>query len=192
MGYMVFRYAGADRFGTALAVADALGDPTTVLLATGTNFPDALAAGPAAAHVHGVVLLTNGALLPATTSGYLTAHPGKVYAVGGPAVTADPLATALVGSDRYLTAAAVATQLFAGPTQVGLASGATFPDALAGGAFLARAGGPLVLTDPNVLSVPTLNYLEVNRASVVSTSLFGGLQAISTSVESSATLALGL
>ncbi len=101
LGFVSTRYAGADRFGTALAVADALGDPSTVLLATGINFPDALAAGPAAAHVLGVVLLTNGSSLTPAVTQYLAAHPGTVYAIGGPAVAADPSATALSGADRY-------------------------------------------------------------------------------------------
>ncbi len=58
LGYQVVRYGGADRYATAVAVADALGSPSTVLLATGTNFPDALAAGVGAAKAHGAVLLT--------------------------------------------------------------------------------------------------------------------------------------
>ncbi|MGA9276842.1 cell wall-binding repeat-containing protein, partial [Ilumatobacter sp.] len=53
------RIAGADRYGTSAAVA-AHFFPTavsTVFLATGENFPDALAAGAAAAQVGGAVLL---------------------------------------------------------------------------------------------------------------------------------------
>src|SRR6185437_12527687 len=128
-GYVVVRYGGADRYATALAVADALGDPSTVMLATGTNFPDALAAGPAAASVGGVVLLSDGTALPSSVSTYLTAHPGKVYAIGGPAIIAYPSATALVGADRYATAAAVATKFFTSPTTIGVASGVKFADA---------------------------------------------------------------
>jgi putative cell wall-binding protein len=183
LGYLVLRYSGADRYGTALAVADALGDPSTVLLATGTNFPDALAAGPAAAHAAGVVLLTAGSVMPPAVSAYLTAHPGKVYAIGGPAVAADPTATALVGSDRYATAGAVATALFPTPTVAGLASGIAFPDALAGGTLLAHFGGPLLLSDPDVLSSPSSSFLTINRAPLASVWLFGGTTAVSTSVE---------
>ena len=80
-------------------------------------------------------------------SAYLTAHPGTVYAIGGPAALADPSATPLTGADRYATAAAVAG-LFSSPTLVGIASGVTFPDALTGGAYEAHVGGPLLLTDP--------------------------------------------
>ncbi len=192
LGYVVVRYAGADRYGTALAVADALGDPSTVMLATGTNFPDALAAGPAAASVGGVVLLTAGTVLPGSTSAYLTAHPGKVYAIGGPAVIADPPATALVGTDRYATAAAVATKFFTSPTTVGLASGVTFADALAGGALLAHKGGPLLLSDPLVLPTPTNAYLTANKATVTSSFIFGGTNAISSAVQTEADVALGL
>jgi putative cell wall-binding protein len=192
LGYVVVRYAGADRYGTALAVADALGDPSTVLLATGTNFPDALAAGPAAASVGGVVLLTAGTVLPQSIAAYLTAHPGKVYAIGGPAVIADPPATALVGTDRYATAAAVATKFFTSPTTIGLASGVTFADALAGGALLAHKGGPLLLSDPLVLPTPTSAYLTANKATVTSSFIFGGSTAISSAVQTEADVALGL
>jgi putative cell wall-binding protein len=191
LGYTVVRYAGTDRYGTALAVADALGDPTTVLLATGVNYPDALAAGPAAAHVGGVVLLTDGTTLPPSVSAYLTAHPGRVYAVGGPAVIAYPPATALVGTDRYATATAVATQFFTAPTTIGIASGATFADALSGGAMLAHAAGPLVLSDPGVLSAPTSSYLTTNQGTLTTTSLFGGTSALSSAVQSEVGTALG-
>ena len=159
LGFVPVRYAGTDRFGTALAVADALNDPSTVLLATGVNFPDALAAGPAAAHVHGVVLLTNGSSLTPAVTAYLAAHPGTVYAIGGPAVAADPSATALSGADRYATAAMVASTLFTSPANVGVASGTAFPDALSGGAFQAHFGGPIVLTDPHILPTSTSAYL---------------------------------
>jgi putative cell wall-binding protein len=192
LGYVVVRYAGADRYGTALAVADALGDPSTVMLATGTNFPDALAAGPAAESVGGVVLLTDGTALPASTSAYLVAHPGKVYAIGGPAVIADPPATALVGTDRYGTAAAVATKFFTAPTTVGVASGVTFADALAGGALLAHKNGPLLLSDPDLLPTPTNAYLTANKATITSSFIFGGTSAISSAVQAETNVALGL
>ena len=84
LGYNTARIAGSDRYETAVAVANALGSPSTVFLATGVNFPDALSAGPAAAHVSGVVLLTGGSSMPSVTRSYLNAHVGSVYAVGGP------------------------------------------------------------------------------------------------------------
>jgi putative cell wall-binding protein len=191
LGYLVTRYAGTDRYGTALAVANALGNPTTVLLATGTDFPDALAAGPAAAHVAGVVLLTAGTVLPSSVATYLTAHPGKVYAIGGPAASADPAATVLVGSDRYATAEAVAATFFTAPATVGVASGATFADALAGGSLLAHSNGPLLLSDPGVLSATTNSYLAAVKPTVTAAFVFGGPAAISNAVQVEVGTALG-
>jgi putative cell wall-binding protein len=191
LGYATVRYAGDDRYGTALAVAHALGDPNTVLLATGTNFPDALTAGPAAAHIDGVVLLTDGSVLPAAVKAYLAAHPGTVYAVGGPAAAADPLAVPLMGVDRYASAVAVATALFDSPITVGVASGMTYPDALSGGAFEALAGGPILLSTPTSLPTSTSVYLTGAKDTIITSSVFGGASALSESLQTAVGTALG-
>ncbi len=162
------------------------------MLATGVNFPDALAAGPAAAHIHGVVLLTNGSSLTPAVTAYLAAHPGTVYAIGGPAVAADPSATALSGADRYATAAMVASSLFTSPANVGVASGTAFPDALSGGAFQAHFGGPIVLTDPHILPTSTTAYLTAADRTIVTTNIFGGASALSATVQTEVSTALGL
>ena len=190
LGYSPIRIAGADRFATAVAVADALGDPTTVLLASGAGFADALAAGPAAAHVHGAILLT-GNPMPSATSTYLGAHLGKVYGIGGPAAAADWFATPIVGSDRFATAVMVAQQFFSTPTHVGIASGATFPDALAAGAFMARADGPLLLTTPTALTANPSTYIS-SETPLTSADIFGGTAALSASVQTQASTALQL
>jgi putative cell wall-binding protein len=192
LGFAVTRYAGTDRYGTALAVAAGLNNPGTVFLATGNNFPDALTAGPAAAHLHGVVLLTDGSTLPAAVKTYLTAHPGTVYAVGAPAAAADPTATKLAGADRYATAVAVDTSVFAGgPTTLGVASGVQFPDALSGGVYQAHFGGAMVLSDPAVLPTTTSAYLTSVKSTVTTTAIFGGSAALSASVQTAIDAALG-
>jgi putative cell wall-binding protein len=180
-GYAVVRHAGADRYATAVAVAEAL-DPTQVLLVTGTNFPDGLAAGAAAAHVGGAVLLTAGTTMPSATAAYLAAHPGLIVtAVGGPAAQARPAAPSIVGADRYATAVQVAQTFFGGTVPVvGLATGESFADALAGGAHVAVAGGPLLLTPSTVLPASVLGFLAArNPARVV---VYGGPLAVAGSV----------
>ncbi|HTC70138.1 MAG TPA: cell wall-binding repeat-containing protein, partial [Acidothermaceae bacterium] len=192
LGYAQVRYSGADRYATAVSVADALGDPKTVFLATGTNFPDALTAGPAATKTGDAILLTDGSALPATTSAYLAAHTGQQdYAVGGPAAAAYPSATPLVGADRYATALAVLGQFYSSPQTMGLASGASFADALAGGAFMSHVGGPLLLSDPNSLPSSVRTYLTENAPPLVSLSIFGGTSAVSSSVQTAVGVALG-
>ncbi|HEY5455230.1 MAG TPA: cell wall-binding repeat-containing protein, partial [Acidothermaceae bacterium] len=137
------------------------------------------------------VLLTAGSTLPTAVTSYLAAHPGTVYAIGGPAAIADPSATPLTGVDRYATAAAVGT-LFSSPTQVGVASGFTFADALTGGAYEAHFGGPLLLTAPATLPGSTSSYLTGAKSSIVTTDIFGGTAAISAAVQTAISTALGL
>jgi YVTN family beta-propeller protein len=182
LGYVVTRYSGADRFATAVKVADALGDPNQVLLATGTNFPDALTAGVAAVESAGVVLLTNGPTLPAETSAYLSAHPGTVYAIGGPAAAADPSAEAIVGADRFATGAAVATRFFSGPSQVGVATGLSFPDALSAGALLGHLAAPLLLVGTSSVPSSVTSYLATVKGTVTSGFVIGGPNTVNQSV----------
>jgi putative cell wall-binding protein len=184
LGFAVKRVAGADRFATAVAVADQMGDPTTVFEATGLNFPDALAGGPPAIKSGGVILLTNGSTQSTATAAYLAAHPGgKHYALGGPAAAADKTATPLVGDDRYSTAAGVADTFFPAAPMVGVATGTTFPDALAAGPDLAAKGAPLLLVAPTG-PVPegTTAVMLALSASVKSAVVFGGTASVSDDV----------
>jgi putative cell wall-binding protein len=192
LGFTVVRYAGDNRFSTAAIIADkGLGNPTTVLEATGLDFPDALSGGAAAAAAHAAVLLTDGSSQAAATSTYLSAHSADTrYALGGPAAAADPSAKAIVGTDRYDTARMVAQTFFTAPAHVGVASGVTFPDALSGGAQIARMGGPMLLTDPATLSPPTQSYLTSIAAKVASGFVYGGELALSDAVEAEVVSAL--
>jgi len=182
LGYVPVRLAGADRFGTAVAIAGALGNPSTVFEATGDGFPDGLSAGAAAAAAGGAVLLTNGSAQATETAAYLAAHPGTHYAIGGPAAAADPSATAVIGSDRYLTATMVASKFFTTPLIAGFASGLAFPDALSGGANIGIHGGPLLLVPQSGALPPALNTYLVNTPSITSGLLYGGAVAVGNDV----------
>lgn len=191
-GYSVHRYAGADRYATAVAVAtNALSDPPVLLEATGTNFADAASAGAAAAHVGAAVLLTNGSQMPSETSSYISAHPDDLrYAVGAPAVAADSAAKPVQGADRYATSAAVAQTFFLTPSYVGLATGLNYPDALSGGLYSALSGGPLLLTDPNQLPAPISQWLTSVAPWAAGGTVIGGTAAVSDSVRSAAAAAI--
>jgi subtilisin family serine protease len=176
-GYQVVRVAGVDRFDTAVKVADLLGDPSTVFLASGTNFPDSLSAGAAAAHENGVLLLTDGSTLPPETASYLANHPGTAFAIGGPAAKAYPAATPIVGTDRYQTSVLVASAFFPSAIGAGLTSGLAFADALSAGPALARLGFPLLLTDPNTLPPEVTAYLSDGK--LTTANVYGGPSALS-------------
>lgn len=165
-GYAPVRVAGADRYATAVAIAETTtAVPSAILLATGRSFADALGAGAAAGGVGGVVLLTDDTRLPASTAAYLRSHAGVPQtAVGGPAAASLASATPVVGRDRYETAVML-TQHFPGNgTAVAVATGERFPDALSGGAHAARRGVPLLLTPRAALPASLSDHLAASTA----------------------------
>ncbi|MEA3511009.1 MAG: cell wall-binding repeat-containing protein, partial [Actinomycetota bacterium] len=120
----VTRLSGANRYGTAAAVAAAAfpGGVDTVYLASGLGFADALAAGAAAVTVDGAVLLSRPEHLPVETAASIrNLHPSEVILVGGTAAlfpTIEPDLRALgvasvrriAGSDRYTTSAIISSE----------------------------------------------------------------------------------
>jgi hypothetical protein len=186
----VVRLAGADRFGTAAAISAATFSPGVAVayLATGLDFPDALA-GAAAAGGHGPVLLVGGDGVPAVTSAELARlAPRRVVVLGGPssvseadvsalgAAAGGAPVTRLAGADRFGTAAAISAATF--PTRVPmvyLATGLDFPDALAGAAA-AGGRGPLLLVAPD--QVPNVTAGELRRLNAGGTTVFGGASSV--------------
>lgn len=155
----------------------AKGGKATVFLADGTRFPDALVGGPAAAYKDGVVLLSEGANLPAATDKYLKAAKAQVVTVGVPAAEAvkgDRVITIdqqFSGQTRYDTAAAITKYYFGMDTDanheaklnarpLAIASGEQFADAVLAANYIAQFDGGVLLTQKNEVPVPTLNYLN--------------------------------
>lgn len=181
LGYTTVRLGGATRYGTAALIAQRLGSPAPLYLATGQSFQAALVSGVAAAHTGGAVVLTEGNRIPGESQDYLDTRGGVPrIAVGPEAIQADPTAAPVGGSNQYEVARNLANQVFGpSPQHAALASGTVFADGLTGGPHIARRGGPLLLTDPVSLSSPTGEYL-LNHAPPVDTLwVYGGSAAIS-------------
>jgi hypothetical protein len=87
-----------------------------------------------------------------------------------------------VGATRFETAVLVAESFFADPPVVGVATGLDFADALAGGAQVGAAGGPLVLTEPDRLTGSAAAYLESVAGGLSTAYLYGGTEALSPAV----------
>jgi putative cell wall-binding protein len=199
LGYQVRRIGGTDRFDTALRIAgQGLGPTANVVVATGTDFADALAAGPLAASENAAVVLSDGPALNSATAAFVKAHD-HITAVGGAAVTAVAKAapgkavTELWGGDRYATAVKVAEAMTAGrpPMAAGVASGTVFADALTGGASAANAGIPLLLTDPKQLPPNVSGLLALWKQHLVAVEIFGGPAAVSAGAQASVVTAVG-
>lgn len=174
---VIDRLAGADRYSTAAIVSAATfatGVPAAYV-ATGTNFPDALAAGPIAARAGGPVLLTAGDSLPAATANELARlRPQSIFVLGGPGAVSDAVletlrgfatsgtVTRLWGADRYDTAAAASAASFTVGVPIAfVATGANFPDALAAGVAAGRLGGPILLVTRD--GIPATTAAELSR-----------------------------
>ncbi|NUR62367.1 MAG: hypothetical protein HOV87_27480 [Catenulispora sp.] len=198
----VQRIFGATRYETSVAIAKAMGSPTNVVLATGTKFPDALAAGPFASDVFtqdtkpAAILLTEDAHLPDNVFSYMDNHVTNVASIGVQAtnaITGFPGLESFPGKDRYDTAALVAKR-FPHSTVAGVATGLKFADALTGAALLARQNAPLLLTDPTGLSQPTqvtLQGLSHALAGGGSVEVFGGPAAVADAVVRQIAAAVG-
>jgi len=184
LGYVTQRIAGANEYATAVDIAQALGNPTTVFEATGLTFQDALSSVPAAIKEHGAILLTDGSSQAPETAAYLAQHGGDTrYAIGGSfaAAGADPTATEVAGQDLYGTSADVASTFFPSASVFGAATGADYPDALSGGVFVGLPGteGPMLLVDPSGPLPPTIDsYLSGDLGNLTRGYLFGGSLAV--------------
>ncbi|MDP2587419.1 MAG: cell wall-binding repeat-containing protein [bacterium] len=197
LGYQVQRLAGDDRYATAVAVAEKLNNLTEVFLASGTSFPDALAASSVAARDRAAIVLTSKADLPDVTRDFLASTPATtIHIVGGVAVVEDDVASdasaygtvdRIAGSNRYDTAVQIAQTFYPGAETVGFATGTNFPDALVAGPLLGsqQVLAPLLLVLPGEVPDHVTSYLSANGATVIGGVIFGGSSAISSGVESS-------
>lgn len=191
-GYTVTRLAGANRYDTAVKIAEqGIEAPTTLMLATGTDFGDGLVAGTAAPWADadagrnggGAVLLTAGKVMPTETKAYLASHAAvRRYAVGALAAGADPTATPIVGTDPADTSRKVAAQFFPANASVAVASLTSFPDALSGGAHAVAFGAPLLLTAAGSLPASVATYLKAERANIVVVYVYGGTAVVTEAV----------
>jgi putative cell wall-binding protein len=169
------RISGANRYETAAMVAARFPSGGEVAYAaSGADFPDALAAGAAAAAAGAPLLLVGptGAP-PVATSALSTLQPAEVRVAGGAsAVNDDALGDIqaivadtrrIAGPDRYATAqelAATFTESGEKPTEALLATGASFPDALAAAPLAAARKAPIVLTAQPCAPQATVDVLS--------------------------------
>ncbi|MBA2631757.1 MAG: cell wall-binding repeat-containing protein, partial [Chloroflexi bacterium] len=191
---VVDRIGGRDRYATAAAVSAATFAPgaPVAYVATGLNFPDALAGGVAAAREGGPMLLALPTAIPAATAAELQRlRPGRIVLLGGPSVVSDGVlaglrghatsgvVTRLAGPDRYATAVAVsrATAGTDAPGTVFVATGLTFADGLAGTPAAARAGAPLLTVPSSTL--PQVVADELRRLNAPTIVILGGTGAVS-------------
>jgi len=196
------RIEGPNRYATAVAAADA-GWPDgaeTVLLSSGEQWPDSLAAGPLSLAWDAPILLTPTArLAPETAQALARLKPSRIVVLGGePAVSAATAEAAriaaglaaadmerIAGQNRYETAALVAGEVGVTSGTVVVVSGQAYPDAVSGASLAAMTGSPILLTRGDILAGEVRSFIETHSAETSTAIVIGGPPTITTAVTTS-------
>lgn len=192
----VDRWWGSNRYETAVKVSHSLypNGAGIVYLASGVNFPDAIAAGPAAAAEDAPILLSSKDWVPPSTAAELVRlDPSTVVILGGEAALSSGIAQQVKdllpgvaidrrwGPTRYETATEISKRAFpGGANTVFVVTGNDFPDALPAAAAAVAKAGPLLLVPST--GVPAAVQTELARLSPNRIEVIGSSSAIPDSV----------
>ncbi len=178
-GFTVERISGSDRYATCAEIARRVsqlsGNPESVFIASGSNFPDALSISPAAGVMRQPVLYADpdGGLSADILDFISGSDISRAVILGGETAVPSAAREALTGAgitsierisgrDRYQTSLAINRRygdILDSPS-VSLASGTNFPDALSGGALAARYGMPVMLVSSTSAIPGAFDYLS--------------------------------
>ena len=209
----VERIAGANRYQTADAIAERvcqwLGPDYDggAFVATGQNFPDALAASPiAASRGWPIYLAPPNGLTGSTRTSMGNAGVSDVYLLGESDVVSAEIETELEarfgsvhvdrfgGHDRYDTALAVAAfateRAGLGWSHTALCTGSNFPDGLTGGVLAGYMDSVLLLTQGRELEAKVRTTILANKPEVYEVYYLGGTDVVSGAVQNSLESAL--
>ncbi len=197
MGLSTSRIYGSSRYETAALIARELeltaGTFNRVHLATGANFPDALAAASYAAMNGEPILLTTLNALPSSTADALDDLTfSSIVIVGGTsAISAAQEAaldvnydvTRISGSNRYTTAVELAKYYSTGIPEYLIATGGDFPDAITGAVLAANKETGILLVLGSSSTPPTAVQDYLVEQAVHTVTILGGTAAVSAAME---------
>ncbi len=181
-GIECIRLSGNDRYETSLKVAEEVGQADKVVIATGTDFADALSIAPWAASNGIPILLTGSKSMTEDIRKYANRDSvTSSYVIGGKKAIEDSVMnklknpTRIEGSNRFETNIAVLKK-FSGDfnmQDVYIATGLDFPDALSGSALAAMTQSPIILASKE----PTKSakeYIDMNLDKIRNVYILGG------------------
>jgi putative cell wall-binding protein len=199
------RISGPDRYSTAVAISGQYqtGVPV-VYVATGTNYPDALSAAPAAAVQNGPLLLTTPTSLPGNVRDeIMRLTPALIVVVGGEAAISPAVYAELTtlapnirrdsGTDRYATSRIINQRAFpTGAPSAFIATANNFPDALSASAAAGASRSPVILVNGTATSLDAGTTTLLTTLGVTTVTIAGGTAVVSPQIETAlrATLAV--
>ena len=183
------RISGIDRYETSVEISKAgWTSSNNVILATGSDFPDALCAAPLANKLGAPILLVSKDSISSSAAAEIQRLGAKnIFIVGGTGVISDNIKNSLEssgksvirlgGTNRYETSAIVAKNYFSDSTEAAIATGDDFPDALSIASIAAYKKMPILLISKNSIDSSISNFL--NSSKVNSRYIVGGNGVIS-------------
>ncbi|MDU5507950.1 cell wall-binding repeat-containing protein [Finegoldia magna] len=160
----VTRLEGQDRYSTSQKVMEKTKEiinPEYLLIASGKNFPDALAATSFFVNHKSVMVLSDGVTYPQSNL--------QEIAIGG--VNQLPLkgfkGRRVSGKDRYETALEIAKLSFDKNNNAILASGQVFADSLSAVSLTKKHSAPIILTQSDSLTENAKKYLNGKNVFIV-------------------------
>ena len=170
----VQRIWGRDRYVTSSELAYEIerltGKVNKAIIASGEDFPDALATAPLASkEIAPILLVTRNQMDKKVSKALKDLNIKRVYVAGGQNSVSKKLEAQLPtvirrfnGQDRYETAVQVASYTYPDSKEVFIASGEVFPDALVIGPVCARRKAPILLSKSTPVKV-TDDYIEKSK-----------------------------
>ncbi len=213
-GVSVERIGGLNRYETARLIAERTIEEINgwdygwydgvAFVATGANYPDALAASPLAYDRFVPIYLVNPSAGDNAQTAYAMSGAGVTSAIvlGGTGAVPAPVetrlrsvlgnATRIAGADRVATSLNLADYAMNNPdslwyprwNHVAVATGWDYPDALAGGPVQGKSGSFLLLTHGTYLDPSVRTALSDNRWEIAEVRILGGTGPVTPAVES--------
>ena len=199
------RLYGSNRYETSIVIAKQFSDQTVenIVLASGTDYPDALSASVLAHKLNSPILLvknnTQGSMNALEYIGTHLDSEGTVYIIGGHGIIGSDFESNLTdkgykvkrlgGVDRYDTDILIANELNNEPGgTVFIASGENYPDVLSVSSFASSTNSPILIVKANTIPQEIQEYLRNLQPEQVY--IAGGTGVVSSAVENEIQLLL--
>lgn len=175
------RLGGAGRYETSVEVAKKLENTEEAFIVTGTDFTDALTVAPIAAKKGAPIILSPSGNINNAVKKYLE-QVSKTYVIGGIKEINEvvykqlPSPERISGANKYERNINVINKFVDNKENVYVATGANYPDALAGSALAAKNNSYILLVEENINN-STLNFVKEDRFNTIT--LLGGTGVVS-------------
>lgn len=182
LGITVNRLAGNDRYGTAIEIAKQLGSVQEVVVVSGNDYADALSISSITALGNSPILLVPKDYLTSSIKNYLSSKTiTQTYIIGNTEQITESVAIQfpnverITGIDKYARNIAVLKRFESSIdfSNIFMATGNGFADALAGSAYAARKTAPIVLVDSSYNNA-TASYLNSKTSVIKRVNILGG------------------